>query len=180
MEWIWNELSIIYHHKHKGKEFLSIAETKFKPGTDTPLSYYNSYRAKILENLLPAGTTVKFRKNQKIQNTEVISPTFENHILLTVLMLIDTRLPEKVKAMFGPRFEEDSLLMDFKSDILAAVPKILEDLEAEEGSLNAVNYSEETPVQVAYMSASKSNFNYRNRGRGRGRGNTRQGSYNSG
>jgi hypothetical protein len=48
LNWIWNELQIIYQHQHKGKEFLSIADMEYKPGQDTPLSFYNSYRAKIL------------------------------------------------------------------------------------------------------------------------------------
>ena len=54
LEWVWNELRIIYSHQHKGKEFLSIAEQEYKADKDTPLSFYNAYRARILENLLPA------------------------------------------------------------------------------------------------------------------------------
>ena len=85
LKWIWNELTVIYQHQHQGKEFFTIADLEYKPDTDTALSFYTAYRARILENLKPAGTKIKWRNNEETTATEVISPTFEDHILTTVL-----------------------------------------------------------------------------------------------
>ena len=102
-KWIWNELQIIYQHQHKGKEFLSIADMEYKSDQDSPLSFYNSYRAKVLENLKPAGTVVKWKNGKVLTQAESISPTFEDLILLTTLLMIDKRLPGKIKEFYGPR-----------------------------------------------------------------------------
>ena len=31
LKWIWEELTVIYHHQHKGKEFLTIADLQYNP-----------------------------------------------------------------------------------------------------------------------------------------------------
>ena len=54
LKWIWEELTLIYQHQHKGKEFLSIADLEYNPSEYSPMSFYNSYRAKLLENMKPA------------------------------------------------------------------------------------------------------------------------------
>ena len=137
LKWIWEELTIIYQHQHKGKEFLTIADLDYNPSEHSPLSFYNSYRAKILENLKPAGTNIKWKNNTTLKTAETISPTFEDHILLTALLIIDKRLPAKIKEVYGPRIEQGVFLMDLKVDILSNVPKVLEEIEAD-SSINAV------------------------------------------
>ena len=61
---------------------------------------------------------------------------FEDHILISVLQLIDKRLPKKVREIYGPRMEESKFIMDFKQDILTNVPKMLEELEHQEVPVN--------------------------------------------
>ena len=163
LKWIWEELTVIYHHQHKGKEFLTIADLSYDPSEQSPLSFYNSYRAKILENLKPAGTTVKWKSNLVMTKAETISPTFEDHILLTTLLIIDKRLPGKVKEIYGPRLEQGIFLMDLKVDILSNVTKILDDIE--EDSNNAAIKVKNQEYQVSYMGP-------RGRGRQRGRYNS--------
>ena len=102
------------------------------------ITVYNAYRAKILENLKPKETVLKW-KNTTLDKNEVLSPTFEDHILLSVLQLIDSRLPAKVREIYGPRIENERFLMDFKQDILANTSKMLNDLDTSEVQVNALH-----------------------------------------
>ena len=144
-EWIWNELRTVYQITSRGKDFLSIVDVKWDPTTTSAISVYNSYRAKILENLKPSGTYIKW-KQQTLSSDESLSPTFEDHILLTVLQIIDTRLPAKVREVYGPRMEDSKLLMDFKMDILTNVPKLIQDIDINESQVNAMSMEQVTPT----------------------------------
>ena len=168
LKWIWEELTLIYQHQHKGKEFLSIADLEYNPSEYSPMSFYNSYRAKLLENMKPAGTVLKWKNNLTLKTAETISPTFEDHILLTTLLIIDKRLPAKIKEIYGPRMEEGVFLMDLKMDILANVTKILEELDGENSNVNAAKIDDH--FQAAYMGQ----YNRRSRGRGRYNNNRQQ------
>ena len=137
-EWIWQEIKNIYQITHRGKDFLNIVDIKWDASTMTATSVYNAYRSKILENLKPKDTLIKW-KNTTTATNEVLSPTFEDHILLSVLQLIDNRLPAKVREIYGPRMENERFLMDFKQDILGNVAKMLDDLDATEVQINAIN-----------------------------------------
>ena len=144
-EWIWNELKTVYQITSRGKDFLSIVDIKWDPTTTSAISVYNSYRAKILENLKPSGTHIKW-KQQTLTADESLTPTFEDHILLTVLQIIDTRLPAKVREVYGPRMEDSKLLMDFKMDILTNVPKLIQDIDINESQVNAMSMEHVTPT----------------------------------
>ena len=143
-DWIWNELKSIYQIIHVGKDFLNIVDIRFDPSTMSATSVYNAYRSKILENLKPSGTTLKWKNGQTLTRAESLTPTFEDHILLSVLQLIDNRLPMKVREIYGPRMDETKFLMDFKQDILTNVSKMFEDMEV-------------TDTQLNWMQTSKSN-----------------------
>ena len=151
LAWIWQELSQIYGHQHKGKDFLNIVDIEWNPPHTTPMSIYNNYRAKILENLKPAGTKIKWKKDMALDRQETLSPTFEDHILLSVLNLIDKRLPSKIRELYGPRLEDGKFLMDLKTDILTNVNRIMDDLEEPEIKINAVQEEEDDAYQAAYI-----------------------------
>jgi hypothetical protein len=136
LDWIWNELKSIYQIVHVGKDFLNIVDIKFDPSSMSATSVYHAYRSKILENLKPRGTTIKWKNNQTLTSAESLTPTFEDHILLSVLQLIDPRLPMKVRETYGPRMDDIKFLMDFKQDILTNVTKMIEDMEAVDTQLN--------------------------------------------
>ena len=136
LDWIWNELKGIYQIVHVGKDFLNIVDIKFDPNTMSATSVYNAYRSKIMENLKPTGTTIKWKNNLQLATAEALTPTFEDHILLSVLQLIDNRLPMKVREIYGPRMDDTKFLMDFKQDILTNVSKMIDDMEANDTQLN--------------------------------------------
>lgn len=175
LKWIWSELQHAYQHQHKGKNFLNIIDIQWNSQETSPMSFYATYRAKILENLKPEGTHLQWKNNEKLSKAEVMTPTFEDHILLTVLNIIHPKLPAKVKEVYGPRLDDGKFLMDIKNDILTNVTKLLEDIEADEIKISAFKSRQqhEDPYQMAYMRGS-----FRGRGRGRpyrGQGNNRSG-----
>ena len=137
-EWIWQEIKSIYQITHRGKDFLNIVDIKWDPATMNATTVYNAYRAKIMENLKPKDTVVAW-KSLTMPNNEVLSPTFEDHILISVLQLIDNRLPAKVREIYGPRMDNKKFLMDFKQDILTNTAKMLEDMESNEVQVNAIS-----------------------------------------
>ena len=168
LNWIWQELSLIYGHQHKGKDFLNIVDIEWNPPHTTPMSIYNNYRAKILENLKPAGTVLKWKNNTRLERQEALSPTFEDHILISVLNLIDKRLPAKVRETFGPRLEDGKFLMDVKTDILTNVNKMLEELDESDNKVNAIKQEDEA-FQAAYVRPYKGQARGGYRGSYRGR-----------
>ena len=139
LEWIWTELKNVYQITHVGKDFLNIVDIKYDPETMSASSIYNAYRAKIMENLKPKNTVIKWKSGVQLKSNESLTPTFEDHILLSVIQLIDPRLPSKVREIYGPRMDNEKFLMDFKQDILSNVPKMLEDLEQQDSQVNAIN-----------------------------------------
>jgi hypothetical protein len=172
LQWIWNKLQIIYQHEHKGKGFLSIVDIDWNPTNESAVTVYNTYRAKILENLKLAGTFIEW-KNTTLATQETLSPTFEDLILLTALNLVDRRLPAKVKELYGPRIEKGKVLMDLKMDILTNVNKMLADLDNnDEGDTANVNASKITEQAEPYTAAFMRPQRY-TRGRGRYRGQDR-------
>ena len=177
LEWIWSELQIIYQHEHKGKQFLGIVDINWDPDKDSAISIYNSYRAKIMENLKPAGTAIQW-KNTVLKTQESISPTFEDHILLTTLHLIDSRLPAKIRELYGPRIENGKFLMDLKMDILTNVSKILADMNDGDSHINQMTADNTNTYTAAFMSNNTRGFQ-RGRGRGRDRGRDRYRNYNN-
>lgn len=138
-EWIWQEIRNIYQITHRGKDFLNIVDIKWDPTTMSATTVYNAYRAKIIENLKPAGTKVTW-KNTTLTSNEALSPTFEDHILISVLQLIDARLPSKVREIYGPRMENVKFLMDFKQDILSNVQTMIDSFSEQDNDVpvNAV------------------------------------------
>jgi len=121
------------------KSFLSLTEFQYNQEDHTPLSFYADYRERVMEYMKPAGTLLKWKENTVLEIDETISPTFEDHILLTALLLMDTRLPAKIKTIYGPRMEfEGIFLMDLASEIFNYVSKIIEE-DKKAGLLLAAN-----------------------------------------
>ena len=138
LDWIWTELKNIYQIVHVGKDFLNIVDIKYDPDTMSATTIYNAYRSKIMENLKPRDTTIQWKSNLVLTRNESLSPTFEDHILLTVLQLIDSRLPAKIREVYGPRMDNTKFLMDFKQDILCNVTKHIEEIENSDAQVNAI------------------------------------------
>ena len=134
LDWIWTELKYIDQITHhvSGRDFLNLVDIKYDPECMTAAAMYDAYRNKIIENLKLKGTVILWKDSMVVESNEELSPTFEDHILLSVLQHIDSRLPTMVRHVYAPKMENTHFLMDFKEDILANALQIIKDLDSED------------------------------------------------
>ena len=97
MEWVYQKLREEYDIQTKGIHFLNIIDLQYDPETKTPAGFYNEYRTVILNNVGRTGETIQWNGNNELDADEVVSPLFEDVILMNVLNLIDPRLPKFVR-----------------------------------------------------------------------------------
>ena len=90
-------------------------------------SCYAKFRGAVCQNLKKAGTRIKFMNHFELIEDEILSPTFEEIILLWCLEKIDRRLPNLVNQTFGHKLMEDFTLKDIQDDIFEKIPQLLEE-----------------------------------------------------
>ena len=120
LEWIYRKIREEFDIQQKGVHFLNIIELKYHPDTHTPSGFYNQYRSVLLNNVARRNDIIRWNDNHQMDGDEQIGPLFEDHILLTVLNLIDSRLPAHVKNYYQLKME-DKRLMDVKTDIFVNI-----------------------------------------------------------
>lgn len=105
---------------------------------------------------------------------EVLSPTFEDAIVLWVLEKIDPRLPKKVRKDYEHRLAGNTYLIDLQVTIFQSIPSMLEDLDKQAG-LNALAANvDKIPALSAIRQSSGRGSSKPTRG-GRGGGGQRSG-----
>jgi hypothetical protein len=92
--------------------------------------FYNQYRNLVIANLKKKGDTIMWQNNKVLTEDEQLSPTFEEMILVSVLGLIDARLPEHVLDHYEHSMGGAQSMMDYKTDILAKLPIFLTEIES--------------------------------------------------
>jgi hypothetical protein len=92
--------------------------------------FYNQYRNLVIANLKKKGDTIMWQNNKVLTEDEQLSPTFEEMILVNVLGLIDTRLPEHVLDHYDDSLGSTKSMMDYKADILVKLPIFLMEIES--------------------------------------------------
>jgi hypothetical protein len=92
--------------------------------------FYNQYRNLVIANLKKMGDTIMWQNNKVLTEDEQLSPTFEEMILVSVLGLIDTRLPEHVLDHYDHSMGGTQSMMDYKTDIFAKLPIFLMEIES--------------------------------------------------
>ena len=90
-------------------------------------AYYNRFRGAICKNLKKIGARIKFMGDFELIEDEILSPTFEEVILLWSLEKIDPRLPFLVNQTFGYRLIDDLTLKDIQDEIFEKIPQLLEE-----------------------------------------------------
>jgi hypothetical protein len=91
--------------------------------------FYNQYRNLVIANLKKKGDIIMWQNNKVLTKDEQLSPTFEEIILVNVLGLIDTRLPEHVLDHYDNSMGGTQSMMDYKTDILVKLPIFLKEIE---------------------------------------------------
>jgi hypothetical protein len=71
-----------------------------------------------------------WQNNKVLTEDEQLSPTFEEMILVSVLGLIDARLPEHVLDHYDNSMGGTQSMMDYKTDILVKLPAFLMEIES--------------------------------------------------
>ena len=101
MESIYNMLRCDYDIQQKGIHFLNILDMKYDATKLTPIAFYNQYRNMITNNLSRKNDIIKYKSNQRLLADERMSPMIEDMVLLSVINLIDPRLPSHVRSHFS-------------------------------------------------------------------------------
>ena len=100
LNWIYDKIRQDYDIQQKGIHFINVINLKYYPETKTPSRFYNEYRTLILNNIGRANETIHWNNDQVLSADEVLGPLFEHVILLNVITLIDSRLPQFVKEYY--------------------------------------------------------------------------------
>ena len=133
VKWIWTYLENHYNIAPKGANFLRITKHHYKSGV-VPATFYKEFRASFLDNLRKKDEPIGTRKpNAKLKEDEVLSPSFEDAIILWTLEKIDPRLPMKVSKDYEHRLGQGTYLSDLHSSIFQAIPSMIEDLDQASG-----------------------------------------------
>ena len=133
VNWVWKYLEDHYNIAPKGANFLRITKHHYKSGA-LPATFYKEFRASFLDNLRKKDEPVGTRKpGAKLNEDEVLTPSFEDAIVLWTLEKIDPRLPMKVSKDYEHRLGQGTYLSDLSSSIFQAIPSMLEDLDQASG-----------------------------------------------
>ena len=137
-EWIVQKIREDNDIQRKGIHFLNIIDLKYDPTSQTPTAFYNIYRAHFIDNLRKNGDVVSWKSRTPIGEDEKISYLLEDTILLMVINLIDHRLLAHIREVYSHQMGVNKCLRDFKTDILVGIPKMLNDINTKEASVNMV------------------------------------------
>ncbi len=105
-------------------------DLKYRRG-ESITDFYNQYRTHVLASVMKQeGNSEEEGGDMSVLSVgEQLSPCFEDLILANVLRRIDVRLPRRVRSKYRHLIGRSKGLMDFKSEILAAVPTFLAQME---------------------------------------------------
>jgi len=117
-----------YNISQNGSDFFDLFELQYLPGSSV-IDFYNQYRNLVIANLKKQGDIIIWQNSKVLEEDEELSPTFEDMILANVLILIDSRLPGRVKENYHPLIGRTKSLMDYRTDILIQVPTFLTKIE---------------------------------------------------
>ena len=117
LQWIFDKIRQDYDINHKGIHFLNLSRLKYDPDTMTPAGFYQLYRAHIINHTARARQTIQWNNNQVLVHDEVIGAAFEDHILYSIIALIDSRLIDHISKHYQLKLTDGQRLMDIRADI---------------------------------------------------------------
>ena len=113
-------------------------------------SFYRKFRSSICCQLKKKGDKIIIPKDQQLLehellDDEIISPTFEEIILLWCLEKIDPKLPLQVKRAFNEQFKSKTSLCELQTEIFEVLPLLLNYNEKEKDN---VGHNDEMTVKI--------------------------------
>ena len=141
MEWILSYLRSHYNIAAKGSNLLKLTDHVYKPGTPYQ-SFYKGFRTDWFNNLRKEGEVMTHKGGKVMTEDEILTPTFEDAIVLWCLEKIDPRLPKKVRKDYEHRLSGNTYLIDLQLTIFQSIDSMIEDLN-KQASLSALTVVKE-------------------------------------
>eukprot|EP00088_Acartia_fossae_P026817 TRINITY_DN2758_c0_g1_i4.p1 TRINITY_DN2758_c0_g1~~TRINITY_DN2758_c0_g1_i4.p1 ORF type:complete len:805 (-),score=130.43 TRINITY_DN2758_c0_g1_i4:119-2533(-) len=89
-------------------------------------AFYIRFRDAVCRNLKGCGMKMKYLNNEELAQDEILSPTFEELIILWCLEKINVKLPQLTSQTFSQKMNEDNLtLKDLQPEIFDKIPDLL-------------------------------------------------------
>ena len=159
LEWTLTYLRQHYNIEARGANFLKITEHSYKSSMQ-PQVFYKQFRTSFINNLRRKGEFMTHKGGKKLTENEVLSPSFEDAIVLWSLEKIDPRLPKKVRKDYEHRLTGNTYLIDLQVTIFQSIPSMLEDLnnQAEISALTTGDQAALSAVRSRFQGAERSRF----------------------
>ena len=141
LQWVYAKLCEENIIKEPERHIFNLLDVHYPPGL-MAIDFYEHYRNIVIANLRKQGDIIRWQKNRVLEVDEELSPTFEDLILVNVLLLIDTCLPGCVREKYYNLIGQAESLMDYKEDILNEVPFFLSSKEVNPAANYNSNASE--------------------------------------
>jgi len=124
---------LIDHYKLSDKKvnLLQISDIKYVPNEDLN-AFYVRIRSAVCSNLKKKGDKVRSYDDIVFAEDEILSPTFEDFIVVWCLEKIDSKLPSEVYKTFATQLSGDHTLKDLQEEIFQYIPVVLEHNEVTE------------------------------------------------
>ena len=111
--------------RRKLENIFEISETKYSNNEDI-FEFYTNFRNLICDHLKKKGDKINNDIDDIMLEDEIISPTFENIIILWCLEKIDPCLPNFIKDTFINQLQTNISLLDIHNEIFQVIPEFLE------------------------------------------------------
>ena len=132
-------ISDLSHSKEsKNSNILKLGSIECKSSVDYD-SFYLRLRSEVSANLKKKGDKVLGGLNDHLQEDEILSPTFEDVIVIWCLEKIDPRLPNKVNQTFGHQLAVDVTLKDIQKDVFKHIPVFLQEISDQDQEADCVD-----------------------------------------
>ena len=167
LEWVFKYLRAYYNIEARGSNFLKLTEHVYKSGM-LPQVFYRQFRTSFIDNLRMKGEIATHKGGKVLADNEILSPSFEDAIVLWSLEKIDPRLPKKVRKDYEHRLTGNIYLIDLQVSIFQSIPSMLEDLD-KQAEVNALTTINQNGPSLSALRTSHAGRGGRG-GRGRGTG----------
>jgi hypothetical protein len=119
--------------QEKNIHFCDLMNSQYQKRTG-PVGFYSQFRNVVIASLKKKGDVIIWQNDTVLMEDEQLSPTFEELILSTVLLLIDHSLPSQVWNKYRHLLGSTRSLMDYRDNILTEVTSV--DLSQPTGTKN--------------------------------------------
>ena len=107
------------------RSIFDIAEIYYSPSLENYDAFYTRFRSTIGNNLKKSRKIVCEDTNLENLSDEILSPTFEEVIILWCLEKIDHSLPLLAKKTFVNRLDDHVTLKELHTEIFQSIPDLL-------------------------------------------------------